>query len=236
MDFPVFRVELPLCAHQLLESNVLVVELAQQSQLVDRCFQELISLQGFVVLADHFIVKGQPRKILIILKDLKHRIQATLLLAGTQNLTLPLLKLPFSISLKVDILLSQVKLTQHYLILLLQRYLVKLVAYSKREFSVLELEKLGQKLLIPKDLVFCHPLNKLLHGQSHDSLVKLCDSKVDADEHYLLIAEEIFWNIAMDIENSSAKLILLLSFDGSPDSGRDLIKVRMQPFLKFAVS
>ena len=114
----------------------------------------LICLQSFVILADHFIVKGQSRKILIVLKDLEHRIQATLILAGTQNLALPLLKLPFSISLKVDILLSQVKLAQHYLILLLQWYLVKLISYSKSEFSVLELEKLGQKLLIPKDLVF----------------------------------------------------------------------------------
>ena len=146
------------------------------------------------------------------------------------------MKLPFSISLKVDVLLCQVKLTQHYLILLLQWYLIELLSYSKSEFSVLKLEKFGQKLLIPKDFIFRHPLNKLFHSQAYDSLVHLCDSKIDADQKYLLIAEEIFWNIAVDIENSSAKLILLFSFDGSPNSDRDLFKVRMQPFLEFAVS
>ena len=72
-------------------------------------------------------------------------------------------------------------MSNYNLILLLKRYLVKLVSYSKSEFSVLELEKLGQKLLIPKDLVFCHSLNKLFNGQALYSLVELCDPKVYAD-------------------------------------------------------
>ena len=79
MDSPKFRVEFPLRAHPLLESDVLIVELAQKAQLVYRIVQKssvkrivLVRLEGFV-LALHFARKVEfSSNVVVSLEQLKN--------------------------------------------------------------------------------------------------------------------------------------------------------------------
>ena len=81
MDLPELRVELPLGADPLLEGDALVVELAQQAQLVYRVVQEssirgrvLVGVEGFV-LALHLVGEVKFRDdIIISFEKLKHRV------------------------------------------------------------------------------------------------------------------------------------------------------------------
>lgn len=88
MYLPKLRVYFPLCADQLLESDTLVVELAQQAQLVYRIVKKssirpgvLIGVEGFVFILHLAAEVEFGDDVILAFEELEDRVHSALRLA-----------------------------------------------------------------------------------------------------------------------------------------------------------
>jgi hypothetical protein len=226
----------------LLESDVLIVELAQQSELVYGVLKEssikeglLIRLEGFV-LTFHLIGEVKlGNDVVLAFEKLENGVQPALIPAFLQNLRFPCLYLPFPISFKVNVLFCEIQLAQHHFVLFLEWYLIALIAHFQRELSIFKLEQSHEECLASEYLIFGHFGNKFSDCESLDGVVDVGDSQEQTDEQYFLIVEEVLGDVAVRIENAAVELMRLPPLNPGLYCETDLVQQGIQPLLQLAL-